>query len=169
MILEKIIAVTDKSVGLVGEPQWAVVGDTFPVGVPFSEKNVYYEAFAANPDSKNPNYNSGTGVYKAGCGLFQVKMSFGHDEYMYHVCNANNSKLPIGAYYMMRYHSFYPWHKEGAYSALLNSQDRFYLDFVKEFNQFDLYSKSAEPPNVEKLKPYYLKLIKKYFPDKLLW
>jgi len=96
-------------------------------------------------------------------------MSWGHDEYMYHVCTANNSSIPIGGLYMIRYHSFYPWHNEGAYQDLLNSQDRFYLDFVKEFNQFDLYSKSAEPIDVEKLKPYYQKLIAKYFPQKLLW
>jgi len=43
--LGKIIAVTDKKKGLVGEPQWAVVGDTFPVGVPFSKTNVFHEFF----------------------------------------------------------------------------------------------------------------------------
>src|SRR5208337_4989632 len=38
---------------LFGEPQWAVVGDTFPVGCAYSEKIVYPEFFALNPDSKN--------------------------------------------------------------------------------------------------------------------
>jgi inositol oxygenase len=36
------------------EPQWAVVGDTFPVGCAWSDKIVYPEFFAANPDSKPP-------------------------------------------------------------------------------------------------------------------
>jgi len=167
--LGKIIAVTDKKEKLVGEPQWAVVGDTFPVGVPFSDQNVFPEAFKENPDFKDSRYNTGTGIYKPGCGLFNVKMSWGHDEYLYHVCVENNSKLPLAALYMIRYHSFYPWHNKGAYTELTNSQDRFFLDVVKEFNQFDLYSKSAEAPDVEKLKPYYQKLIAKYFPEKLLW
>src|ERR1044072_4545359 len=34
---------------LFGEPQWAVVGDTFPVGCAFSEKVVFPEYFALNP------------------------------------------------------------------------------------------------------------------------
>src|SRR5580698_4043614 len=35
---------------LFGEPQWAVVGDTFPVGCKYSDKIVYPEYFDANPD-----------------------------------------------------------------------------------------------------------------------
>jgi len=167
--LGKIIAVNDAKRGLTGEPQWCVVGDTFPVGVPFSDKNVFYNCFQPNPDTSNPKYNTGTGVYKEGCGLFNVHMSWGHDEYMYHVCVANGAKLPLGALYMIRYHSFYPWHNEGAYEKLLNEQDRINLEHVKNFNQFDLYSKSHDVCDVEKLKPYYEKLIAKYFPEKLLW
>ena len=34
---------------LYGEPQWAVVGDTFPVGCRFSEKIVYPEFFSREP------------------------------------------------------------------------------------------------------------------------
>ena len=39
---------------LFGEPQWAVVGDTFPVGCAHSDKIVYPEFSAATPDSTNP-------------------------------------------------------------------------------------------------------------------
>lgn len=39
-----------------GEPQYAVVGDTFPVGCAFSKKCVFYELFDANPDHHNPKY-----------------------------------------------------------------------------------------------------------------
>ncbi|HAO96880.1 MAG TPA: inositol oxygenase, partial [Verrucomicrobiales bacterium] len=31
---------------LFGEPQWAVVGDTFPLGCRFSEKIIYHEYFS---------------------------------------------------------------------------------------------------------------------------
>jgi inositol oxygenase len=167
--LGKIIAVKDEKKGLLGEPQWCVVGDSFPVGVPFSEKNVFANLFASNPDFKDPKYNTGTGIYQEGCGLFNVHMSWGHDEYLYHVCVANGSKLPLAGLYMIRYHSFYPWHKEGAYEKLLDKQDRDNLEMVKEFNQFDLYSKAHDVCDVDKLKPYYEKLIAKYFPEKVLW
>ena len=37
---------------LYGEPQWAVVGDTFPVGCAWSDKIVFHEFFRENPDSQ---------------------------------------------------------------------------------------------------------------------
>jgi hypothetical protein len=41
--------------------------------------------FRDNPDSQNVLYNSKLGIYKEGCGLDNVMMSWGHDEYMYQV------------------------------------------------------------------------------------
>jgi hypothetical protein len=34
---------------------------------------------------------------------------------------------------------------------------------------YDLYSKSDAPPQVSELKPYYMSLINKYFPEELDW
>lgn len=45
-----------KVLALWGEPQWAVVGDTFLVGCQFSDKCVFYEKFEANPDNSDPRY-----------------------------------------------------------------------------------------------------------------
>ena len=39
---------------LYGEPQWAVVGDTFPVGCRHSERIVYHEFFARQPRLARP-------------------------------------------------------------------------------------------------------------------
>ena len=42
--------------------------------------------------------------------------------------------------------------------------------WVKEFNRFDLYSKGDAIPDVESLKPYYLRLLEKYnIAGKLRW
>jgi inositol oxygenase len=60
--------------------QWSVVGDTFPVGCAFSEKIIYPETFAGNPDSKDKVYSAKLGIYKKACGLDQVMLSWGHDE-----------------------------------------------------------------------------------------
>src|SRR5690606_32221338 len=70
---------------LFGEPQWPVVGDTFPVGCRYSDKIVYYEFFRDNPDSQVSEYQTPTGIYEEGCGLDNVLMSWGHDEYLYHI------------------------------------------------------------------------------------
>ncbi|KAI0823468.1 myo-inositol oxygenase [Trametes gibbosa] len=150
------------------EGQWDVVGDTFVVGCKFSEKIIYPDTFANNPDSTDPVYSTTYGVYSPHCGLENVMLSWGHDEYLYHVLKKQSS-LPMDALYMIRYHSFYPWHREGAYSHLTNAEDKRALVAVRAFNPYDLYSKSDEPVNVEKVKPYYQSLIAKYFPDVIEW
>lgn len=149
---------------LFGEPQWAVVGDTFPVGCQFSDKIVYPEFFADNPDTKDERYNTKYGVYQPGCGLRNVHLSWGHDEYLYHMVKDH---LPEPALYMIRYHSFYAQHREEAYNHLLDDHDREMFEWVKKFNPYDLYSKSPRPPVVAELRPYYEDLIAKYLPETL--
>ena len=149
---------------LFGEPQWSVVGDTFPVGCRFSDRIVYPESFELNPDSRDARYNTEYGIYSPGCGLDAVQMSWGHDEYLYHLLKG---QLPEPALYMIRYHSFYPWHREGQYGHLTNAQDEANLQWVRKFNAYDLYSKNARPPVLAELKPYYDDLMAKYLPASL--
>jgi inositol oxygenase len=149
-----------------GEPQWAVVGDTFPVGCAWSDKIVFPEFFDANPDAQRPELQTRLGLYSEGCGLSNVHMSWGHDEYLYHV---TKPYLPLEAQYMIRFHSFYPWHREGAYEYLMDDQDRAMLPWVQRFNPYDLYSKGHSRPDAEKCKPYYQELIAEYFPPQLNW
>nr|BAJ98201.1 predicted protein [Hordeum vulgare subsp. vulgare] len=150
-------------------PQHFVVGDTFPVGCAFEESNVYHHFFEENPNNKDPRMMSKLGIYHEGIGLDKVHFSFGHDEYMYQVCVQNGSTLPEQALYIIRYHSFYPWHTHNSYTYLTNEKDREMLSWVKEFQRFDLYSKLPEKPNLDEIIPYYKSLIAKYFPEKLRW
>ncbi|KAL7623547.1 hypothetical protein AAE478_007230 [Parahypoxylon ruwenzoriense] len=149
--------------------QWDVVGDTFPVGCAFDRDHIIYgaESFDANPDSHDPIYSSPFGIYSAGCGLDNVMLSWGHDEYLYHVAK-EQSTLPPEALAMIRYHSFYPWHREGAYRELMDEHDEDMLRAVRAFNPYDLYSKSDAVPDVGQLKPYYLELIDEFFPNKVV-
>jgi len=151
-----------------GEPHWAVVGDTFPVGCKFSDKIVFSKYFDGNVDAHNEAYNTQLGMYSEHCGLDEVMMSWGHDEYMYQVCVQNNCNIPLEGLYIIRYHSFYPQHRDGQYDHLLNDQDRRMMRWVKDFNQFDLYSKAHDLPDLDQVKPYYDALIRKYFPEQLL-
>jgi len=164
MVLTGLMHDMGKVLCLFDEPQWAVVGDTFPVGCVYSDKIVYPEFFKNNPDYNNPAYNSQYGVYEKGCGLRNVDISWGHDEYIYQILK---DYIPEEGLYMLRYHSFYSWHREGEYDYLLDGHDREMLKWVKLFNPYDLYSKNPEPPDINKLRPYYEGLIKKYLPENL--
>lgn len=149
---------------LFGEPQWAVVGDTFPVGCKYSDKVVFPEFFENNPDFRNARYQTAAGVYEEGAGLDNVHLSWGHDEYIYNVVKDH---LPGEALSMLRYHSFYAAHREGAYVHLMNDRDREMFEWVRKFNPYDLYSKSPVPPDADALRPYYEDLIARYLPAKL--
>ncbi|KAF5378868.1 hypothetical protein D9615_006925 [Tricholomella constricta] len=136
------------------EGQWDVVG------CKFSDKIIYPDTFAANPDSYDSVYSTEYGIYKPNCGLDNVMLSWGHDEYLYNVFK-DQSTLPEEALAMIRYHSFYPWHREGAYSHLTNEKDKKVLAAVQAFNPYDLYSKTDAPCNIPELRPYYERLIAK--------
>jgi inositol oxygenase len=142
-----------------GLPQWAVVGDTFPVGcvgrsllLLFSlsrcshdEEIVHHPLFEGNADNANPAYNSAYGIYEPHCGLDNLKMSWGrfvailgravsllgHDEYLYQWAIKNQSTLPPMALKVIRFHSFYAWHNKGAYKRLLKPEDDETLVWVK--------------------------------------
>jgi inositol oxygenase len=162
MVLTGLMHDMGKVLCLFGEPQWAVVGDTFPVGCAYSDKIVYPEFFKNNKDYTDPVFSTKQGVYAPNCGLRNVNMSWGHDEYVYQMLK---DYLPEPGLYMLRYHSFYAWHREGAYDHLLDDHDREMLKWVKLFNPYDLYSKCPTPPDWKKLRPYYEDLVAKYLPS----
>lgn len=165
-VLTGLVHDLGKVLCLYGEPQWAVVGDTFPVGCAYSDQIVFPEFFAANPDSKVPKYQTKYGIYEPHCGLDKVHLSWGHDEYIYTV---TRNYLPEPAQYMLRYHSFYAGHRGGAYGYLMNERDEQMFEWVRKFNPYDLYSKGRERPNLKEIKPYYNDLVAEYFPDRIDW
>jgi inositol oxygenase len=165
-VLTGLIHDLGKVLCLFGEPQWAVVGDTFPVGCRYAEEIVFPEFFPENPDFSVPEYQTTHGIYTEHCGLDNVHLSWGHDEYLYHVVKDH---LPPQALAMIRYHSFYAWHHAGAYRHLMNDHAHKQLEWVKAFNPYDLYSKGHDRPNVLALRPFYEKLIAEFFPGRLSW
>ena len=164
MVLAGLFHDMGKVLCLFGEPQWAVVGDTFPVGCAWSDKIVYPEYFAGNADAGDPRFQSKYGIYWEGCGLRNVDLSWGHDEYVYHMMK---DYLPEPALYMLRYHSFYSQHREEGYDHLLDEHDREMFKWVRLFNPYDLYSKNPVPPDWNQLRPYYEDLVARYLPEKI--
>lgn len=165
-VLTGLIHDLGKILCLFGEPQWAVVGDTFPVGCAHSSKIVFHKFFESNPDWSDPRYKTELGVYRHGIGLEHVMMSWGHDEYLYHVVK---DYLPREALYMIRYHSFYAAHRERDYEYLFDASDHEMFAWVRAFNPYDLYSKSDSRPDVDQLRPFYEQLIDEFFPKQLNW
>jgi inositol oxygenase len=166
LIVTGLIHDLGKVLLLFNEPQWAVVGDTFPVGCAYSHTIIFTPYFYHNPDINNPELQTHYGIYSPHCGLENVHMSWGHDEYLYSVVK---DYLPAEALYIIRYHSFYAAHKEDAYEYLMNDYDRSMMPWLKLFSSYDLYSKSSEPINSAELLPYYKELVAEYFPRKLNW
>lgn len=148
------------------EPQWAVVGDTFPLGCRFDERIIYAEFFETNPDRQCAEYQTQNGIYEPHCGLDKVVMSWGHDEYLYKV---TRPYLPPEALYVIRYHSFYSAHSAGAYEHLMNDFDHEMMPWVRLFQPFDLYSKAELPPDKTELLSYYQALVDEFLPGKLAW
>jgi len=164
MVLTGLLHDMGKVLCLFGEPQWAVVGDTLPVGCKHSDKIVYPEFFQLNSDSTDERFNTKYGIYSPNCGLKNVHMSWGHDEYVYQMMK---DYIPEPGLYMLRYHSFYSQHREHAYDHLLDDHDHEMFKWVNLFNPYDLYSKNPNPPDWKVLRPYYEDLVAKYLPATL--
>src|SRR5437667_2089472 len=166
MVLVGFIHDLGKCLCLYGEPQWGVVGDTFPVGCAWSDQVVFPEDFTRNADAKVPEYQTKCGIYEPNCGVEHHHMSFGHDGY---IAEVMKRYLSDEALYMLRFHSFYAWHRHGAYQHLENEKDKTMLEWVKKFNPYDLYSKGHSKPDLKQLKPYYDDLFAEFLPEKLSW
>lgn len=166
MVLVGFIHDLGKCLCLYGEPQWGVVGDTFPVGCAWQKEVVFPEYFAANPDRNVAKFQTKYGIYEPGCGLENVHMSFGHDGY---IAEVMKPYLPDEALYMLRFHSFYAWHRHDAYKYFENEKDKAMLPWVRKFNPYDLYSKGNTKPDLKQLKPYYDELFAEFLPETLAW
>jgi inositol oxygenase len=149
-----------------GETTWATTGDTYPVGCAPADAIVYRDyGFDVNPDTHNSKYSTRLGMYEEGCGLGNLLMTFGHDEYMYRVLKHHpQCTLPDEALYAIRFHSFYAYHTGNQYRQFVNDEDRKCYPCLMELNKYDLYSKADDHPDIEKLEPYYQQLVDQYVP-----
>lgn len=155
-----------------GEPNWAIVGDTFVVGCAYPRSVIFYKTLLDNPDFENSEYNSRLGIYSEKCGMKNLKISFGHDEYLYLVLSGNRMKhhLPEEYWDIIRFHSLYPWHSDNAYMQFMTLEDVALREKIRQFNSFDLYSKADSTfVLTNDIKEYYATLLAEFFPVPLNW
>ncbi len=147
--------------------QWGMVGDIFLVGCALPDTAIFPQFNRLNPDMQDPRYNTPLGIYAPHCGLDACTTAWGHDEYLYQVLSHHpGNRIPEAGMVMIRYHSFYPWHSEGSYENLMQQRDYLYRDWVRDFNRFDLYTKSDRSLDPGRLRDYYQPLIERYLgPD----
>jgi inositol oxygenase len=155
------------------EPQWAVCGESFPVGCRFHSSVLHSQFFSANPDRRRRTYSTPTGVYAAGCGLNGVCMSWGSAEYLYLVLLLNKVKLPKEALWLLRHQNFATLLRPGRpYNEILSDFDRSMLPMLDAFRHAKVYSKRDVPGRLygEELVVFYNDLIAKYIPtEQLKW
>jgi inositol oxygenase len=142
-------------------PQWAVVGDTFPLGLKLADNFVYF-----NKNYHKENIDLQENKYQKYCGFNKLLFSWSHDEYMASFME-RNGKFPDEATYIVRYHSFYSWHtprnNKRGYTEFANEKDWKMLPLLKAFQKADLYSKTRIVPDIDLVKSKYNGLVLKYF------
>lgn len=147
-----------------GEKPEFVVGDVYPVGCRFGQSIIYYDFLRDNPDWNDPVYSTKYGVYSEGCGLENVVMSFGHDEYMYQLMK---DLVPYEVAWTIRHHSFQSVAED--YVHLMDASDKELREsHMKRFVKYDLYTKDRNNVTGNRLK-YYQELIERRFPEPLEW
>jgi len=149
--------------------QYALGGDTWVVGCCLPQECVFNEFNRLNKDMEDPIMSSKLGIYKEKIGINNLKYAWGHDEYLYQFLVHNKVKIPPMGLAMVRFHSCYPMHKHGCYAHFYEDGDEKLIEWVLEFNKYDLYTKADERPDMEKLWPFYQEIIDKYMPGKLQW
>lgn len=164
LILTGFIYDLGKVLKFYGEPSWAVYGETFPLGCPFSELIAYHKDFRSNPDKHIPRTQRGTGIYAHNCGLAAVHMSWGQNEYLYQVVK---KYLPEEAAFIIRYRSFKALQK-GGYRYLLSPKDLELLPWLTLFNEYEKKAPEQEL-DWEAAKPYYEELVAEFFPPSFDW
>ena len=93
-------------------------------------------------------------------------MSWGHDEYMYHVAK---NYLPEEGLYMLRFHSCYPIHRERQYRHLMNKHDEEDVPLGAQVQPVRPVHQKRRAPRRQKLRPFYEDLAAEFFPDKVRW
>ncbi len=161
MVLTGFLHDLGKCLCLYGEPQWGVVGDTFPVGCAWSEAIVFRPVYftRSNPDRlRPPNIRRCMESTSPIAVWMNVHMSFGHDGY---IAEVMKPYMPTEALYMLRFIRSIRGIVTVPTIIWRTMGDRAMLQWVLKFNQYDLYSKGHSKPDVRQLKPYYENLVRR--------
>ncbi|KAG2487522.1 hypothetical protein HYH03_013803 [Edaphochlamys debaryana] len=149
------------------QPQWAICGETYPLGCRFSPHILGSQYFTANPDRRRRAYNTQTGIYNPGCGLLSVVMSWSAPEYLYLILLLNRAPMPEDALWVLRHAKFTTLSRpHSCYLPLCSREDMRRLPLLRSFQTLAAYRRQELPPGFalegEARTAYYTGLIHKY-------
>jgi inositol oxygenase len=149
------------------EAQWAVCGESFPVGCQHSANITAAEYFCVNPDRRRRMYNTPTGMYARNCGLGNVMMSWSGAEYLHLVLTSNRGvRLPGPTLWLLR-HSKFRTLAAGDYGQLLDDTDRSMVPWLAEFQELSAFKRQHLPGRLHgaELREHYAALLAKHLPE----
>ncbi|KAL6762229.1 hypothetical protein V8C86DRAFT_3023522 [Haematococcus lacustris] len=130
----------------------SVCGDSYPLGCRFDLHIFGAQFFLANPDKRRRMYQTQLGIYQARCGLRNVLMSWGSQEYLFLVLLLNSSQLPYEALFLLRHLRFTALTRPGnTYQALLSPEDEALMPLLRAFQRLTAYQRvrvNKEPVNI---------------------
>ncbi|GIL87510.1 hypothetical protein Vretimale_1606 [Volvox reticuliferus] len=152
------------------QPQWAICGETYPLGCRFSPHILGSQYFTANPDRRRRLYNTSTGLYDSGCGLLNVVMSWSAQEYLYLVLMLNRVLLPQDGLWILRHAKFLSLTRpHSCYLPLCSGDDLRRLPLLRSFQSMVAYRRVELPEGFaltgEARTAYYTELIARYIGD----
>lgn len=157
------------------EPEWAVQGDSYPLGCRFSEAIAGHQFFSVCPDRRRRIYNTPLGIYSPGCGLENVYFTWSSAEYMFTMLLLNDSSLPPEALFLIRYQRFSSL-LLNAYDHLMSDKDKELVPMLRRFmgivtmHPSDSSGLDGAVLGKEEFKSHYDSLIKKFLgSSKLAW
>eukprot|EP00127_Corallochytrium_limacisporum_P000114 Clim_evm21s4 gene=Clim_evmTU21s4 len=155
-----------------GEPDWVIVGETYPVGCRFQEQIAFYDFLRGNPDFANVEYGTYYGVYQPNCGFDAVVMCWSDCEYLYSCLSASATcNLSDTALAALRLQDFHSWIVHGAYHHLAAEPDFAVVGVVDKLHQIKATASEASVESVDEteLLKYATCLIDEFCPGKVDW
>lgn len=157
-----------------GCPDWAALGETFPVGCKFSEDISFSQYFCSNPDRRKRVFNRPLGCYRKGCGLGSVKMSWGPSEYLHTVLTLlNGTRLDQRTLFLIRHQKFYSLETSRHYRDLLSAEDAAMADDLWLFQRCTREASSAAGRNGAAEDASHVEycegLLEEFLPNPLEW
>lgn len=148
------------------QPQWSIIGETFPVGCRFSGSISNASFFSANPDRRKKQYSTPLGIYQQNCGLRSVFMSWSGPEYLYMLLALNKTLLPREALWLLRYQKFYALLEPvRPYHELMCDFDVAMLPKFEKFVELIQYKRRDDiVVDKDEIRSYCDRLIAKYLP-----
>jgi inositol oxygenase len=155
------------------EYDWTICSHSRVVGCAAAPTGATFDEFRClNADELDDRYSSPQGIYRPGCGMENVLLTWTGPEYMYHFMTHNNVSIPSEGFAVLRLFPLFDWHTLGGYEILANEDDVDVHPFVLDFDEMRRSAMRSTEMSEEECDvlwfTHYSHLVSKYGADGLL-